>query len=31
VLVQWTMWTGRADVLFTSYVPLRAHPAFYGG
>jgi cytochrome c oxidase subunit I len=31
VIVQWTMWTGRADVLFTSYVPLRAHPAFYGG
>jgi cytochrome c oxidase subunit I len=31
LLVQWTMWTGRADVLFTSYVPLRAHPAFYGG
>jgi cytochrome c oxidase subunit I len=30
-LIQWTMWTGRADVLFTSYVPLRAHPAFYGG
>jgi cytochrome c oxidase subunit I len=29
--VQWTMWTGRADVLFTSYVPLRAHPAFYAG
>jgi cytochrome c oxidase subunit 1 len=22
---------GRADVLFTSYVPLRAHPAFYLG
>jgi cytochrome c oxidase subunit I len=31
LMVQWTMWTGRADVLFTSYVPLRAHPAFYGG
>jgi cytochrome c oxidase subunit I len=31
LLVQWTMWTGRADVLFTSYVPLKAHPAFYGG
>jgi cytochrome c oxidase subunit 1 len=30
-LVEWTMFTGRADVLFTSYVPLRAHPAFYGG
>ncbi|MDE2795006.1 MAG: cbb3-type cytochrome c oxidase subunit I, partial [Gemmatimonadota bacterium] len=24
-------WTGRADVLFTSYVPLRAHPLFYLG
>jgi hypothetical protein len=31
LLVQWTMFTGKADVLFTSYVPLRAHPAFYGG
>jgi cytochrome c oxidase subunit I len=31
LFVQWTMFTGRADVLFTSYVPLRAHPAFYGG
>jgi len=31
LLVEWTMWTGRADVLFTSYVPLRAHPAFYLG
>jgi cytochrome c oxidase subunit I len=31
LVVQWTMWTGRADVLFTSYVPLRAHPAYYGG
>ena len=31
LLVEWTMFTGRADVLFTSYVPLRAHPAFYGG
>lgn len=31
VMVQWTMFTGRADVLFTSYVPLRAHPAFYLG
>lgn len=30
-LVEWTMFTGKADVLFTSYVPLRAHPAFYGG
>jgi cytochrome c oxidase subunit 1 len=31
VLVEWTMITGKADVLFTSYVPLRAHPAFYLG
>jgi cytochrome c oxidase subunit I len=31
LLVEWTMFTGQADVLFTSYVPLRAHPAFYGG
>ncbi|HEX9728678.1 MAG TPA: cbb3-type cytochrome c oxidase subunit I [Gemmatimonadales bacterium] len=31
VMVEWTMFTGRADVLFTSYVPLRAHPAFYLG
>ena len=25
------MWTGRADVLFSSYVPLRAHPLYYLG
>jgi cytochrome c oxidase subunit I len=31
LMVQWTMFTGQADVLFTSYVPLRAHPAFYLG
>lgn len=31
VLVEWTMFTGKADVLFTSYVPLKAHPAFYLG
>ncbi len=31
ILVQWMMWTGQADVLFTSYVPLRAHPHFYLG
>jgi cytochrome c oxidase subunit I len=30
-LVEWTMWTGQADVLFTSYVPLRATPNFYLG
>lgn len=26
-----TILAGRADVLFTSYVPLRAHPAYYLG
>jgi cytochrome c oxidase subunit 1 len=26
-----TVLAGRADVLFTSYVPLRAHPAYYLG
>jgi len=31
VMVEWMMWSGRADVLFTSYVPLRAHPLFYLG
>ena len=31
LMVEWTMFTGRADVLFTSYVPLRAHWAFYLG
>jgi cytochrome c oxidase subunit I len=31
LMVQWAMWTGRADVLFTSYVPLKAHPHFYLG
>jgi len=31
LLVEWTMWTGRADVLFTSYIPLRAHPLYYLG
>lgn len=30
-LVEWTMMTGKADVLFTSYVPLRADPNFYLG
>jgi cytochrome c oxidase subunit 1 len=29
--VEWMMWSGRADVLFTSYVPLRADPNFYLG
>ena len=31
LMVEWTQWTGRADVLFTSYPPLKAHPAFYLG
>jgi cytochrome c oxidase subunit 1 len=31
LMVEWAMWTGRADVLFTSYVPLMAHPIYYLG
>jgi cytochrome c oxidase subunit 1 len=31
LVVEWMMWAGRADVLFTSYVPLRADPMFYLG
>jgi cytochrome c oxidase subunit I len=31
LLVEWMMWTGKADVLFTSYVPLRAAPPYYLG
>ncbi|MFN8574155.1 MAG: cbb3-type cytochrome c oxidase subunit I [Gemmatimonadaceae bacterium] len=31
LLVEWTQWSGRADVLFTSYPPLKAHPVFYLG
>ena len=31
VMVEVMMWTGRADVLFTSYPPLRAHPLYYLG
>ncbi len=30
-MVEWMMWAGKADVLFTSYVPLRADPLFYLG
>ena len=30
-LVEWMMWAGRADVLFTSYVPLRADHWYYLG
>ena len=31
LLVETMMWEGKADVLFTSYVPLRADPNFYLG
>lgn len=31
LIVEWAQWSGRADVLFTSYPPLKAHPAFYLG
>src|SRR5690554_4232537 len=31
VTTEWMIWTGRADVLMTSYVPLRAHPLYYLG
>ena len=31
LMVETLMWMGKADVLFTSYVPLRAHPLFYLG
>jgi len=31
LLVEAMMWGGKADVLFTSYVPLRADPNFYLG
>jgi cytochrome c oxidase subunit 1 len=31
LMVESMMWSGRADVLFTSYVPLRADPLFYLG
>ena len=31
LVVEVMMWSGRADVLFTSYVPLRADPNFYLG
>ena len=30
-LTEWMMWTGKADVLLSSYVPLRAHPLYYLG
>lgn len=31
LMVEWAQWTGRADVLYTSYAPLKAHPALYLG
>lgn len=31
ILVNWMVLTGNADVLFTSYVPLKAHPIYYLG
>jgi cytochrome c oxidase subunit 1 len=31
LVVEWMMFAGKADVLFTSYVPLRATPWFYLG
>ena len=31
LLVEAMMWDGKADVLFTSYVPLRANPLYYLG
>jgi len=31
LMVEYLMWTGKADVLFTSYVPLRADSNFYLG
>src|SRR5690606_3400789 len=31
LMVEWMVWSGRADVLFTSYVPLRADPLLYVG
>jgi len=31
IMVEAMQWSGRADVLFTSYPPLKAHPLFYLG
>jgi cytochrome c oxidase subunit 1 len=31
LMVEGLMWAGKADVLFTSYPPLKAHPGFYLG
>jgi cytochrome c oxidase subunit 1 len=31
IMVESMQWSGRADVLYTSYPPLKAHPLFYLG
>ncbi len=31
VMVDWALLTNKASVLYTSYAPLKAHPAYYGG
>ncbi len=31
LIVEWAQWSGNADVLFTSYPPLKAHPLYYLG
>ena len=31
LLTEWMMWTGKADVLLSSYIPLRADPLYYLG
>jgi cytochrome c oxidase subunit 1 len=31
IIVNWKILAGEADVLFTSYVPLKAHPLYYLG
>lgn len=31
VMVEIMVWSGNADVMFTSYVPLKAHPLYYLG
>ena len=31
LMVEWMQWSGKADVLYTSYPPLKAHPLFYLG
>ena len=31
IMVDWALLTNRASVLYTSYAPLQAHPAYYIG